>query len=303
LGRDLIAAERVAALSPRLLRETMGRWRADGMSAAVVGGRFRVLRAALGWGWGERLVDAHPIRAMRGPARPEPRRPLADEQVRALLQAAEVLLLEAVANDTGAGVSARRARHAEQALLLVRLAADTGARRGELAGLRVGDLSGRVLTISRAFSAGVLTTPKSGRARNVTVGATTAALWHTLVGQWAAREGRLVGPWLFSADPEHRVPARAERLGRWFDEVRDAAGVREASLHRLRHSVATFLVARGQILQAQARLGHADAATTLRVYAHALPGADLAVADAIEDHLQAVDDKPAATASGEAPTV
>jgi integrase len=67
--------------------------------------------------------------------------------------------------------------------------------------------------------------------------------------------------------------------------------------------VATFLVARGQILQAQARLGHADAATTLRVYAHALPGADLAVADAIEDHLQAVDDKPAATASGEAPTV
>jgi integrase len=49
--------------------------------------------------------------------------------------------------------------------------------------------------------------------------------------------------------------------------------------------VATFLVARGQILAAQARLGHADAATTLREYAHALPLTDGAVADAIDRHL------------------
>jgi integrase len=133
----------------------------------------------------------------------------------------------------------------------------------------------------------------------VTVGATTAALWHALVGEWAARAGRPVGPWLFSPDPEHRVPARAERLGRWFDEVRDAAGVPEASLHRLWHSVATFLVGRGQIPQAQARLGHADASITLRVYAHALPGADLAAADAIEDHLQAARDDTARAAGGD----
>ena len=35
----------------------------------------------------------------------------------------------------------------------------------------------------------------------------------------------------------------------------------------------------------QARLGHADAATTLREYADALPLADGSVADAINDHL------------------
>ncbi len=102
--------------------------------------------------------------------------------------------------------------------------------------------------------------------------------------------GGTVGPWLFSPDAEHRIPVRAERLGRWFDEVRIAADVPEASLHRLRHSVATFLVARGQVMQAQHRLGHADAATTLRVYAHALPGTDTTVADAIDDHLQAAAD-------------
>jgi hypothetical protein len=39
---------------------------------------------------------------------------------------------------------------AEQALLLVRVAVESGARRGELAVLRHGDVNGRVLTISAA---------------------------------------------------------------------------------------------------------------------------------------------------------
>jgi len=62
-------------------------------------------------------------------------------------------------------------------------------------------------------------------------------------------------------------------------------------LHRLRHSVATFLAARGQILQAQARLGHRDAAPTLRDYSYALPLTDRNVADAIDAHL----DQPVTT--------
>src|SRR3954451_12072581 len=82
-------------------------------------------------------------------------------------------------------------------------------------------------------------------------------------------------------------PASARRGGHRprFTAIRDEAGVPDATLHRLRHSVATFLVARGQILQAQARLGHADAATTLREYAYALRVTDGQVADAIDDHL------------------
>jgi hypothetical protein len=44
-------------------------------------------------------------------------------------------------------------------------------------------------------------------------------------------------------------------------------------------------VARGQILQAQARLGNADAATTLREYAYALPLTDQVVAEQIDRHL------------------
>jgi hypothetical protein len=39
--------------------------------------------------------------------------------------------------------------------VLVRLAADSGARRGELAARRLSDLDGRVLTIERSLSGGV----------------------------------------------------------------------------------------------------------------------------------------------------
>ena len=46
------------------------------------------------------------------------------------------------------------------------------------------------------------------------------------------------------------------------------------TLHRLRHTVATTLVSQGNILQAQYRLGHRDAATTLRIYSHVLPLTD-----------------------------
>ena len=49
--------------------------------------------------------------------------------------------------------------------------------------------------------------------------------------------------------------------------------------------MATFLVAHGEILPAQARLGHADVATTLREYAYALPLTDKPVADPLNQYL------------------
>ena len=58
-------------------------------------------------------------------------------------------------------------------------------------------------------------------------------------------------------------------------------------MHRLRHSVATFLVGRGELLRAQQRLGHRDPSTTLRNYAHAMPLEDETVADDIDELLGA----------------
>ena len=195
LVADPIAATRVHALNPRLLRATVTTWQHAGASDAVAAARVRVLRSAVGWAWDERLIDLHPVRFMRGPGRVPPRRPLAEDDVRAMIATAELRLLEAHANHEATGrPSTQRLHRAEQDLLLVRVAADTGARRGELAALRLDDLEGRVLRIERAFSAGVLTTPKAGRGRVLTLGATTASLWHTLVERWQQRAGGPVGP-------------------------------------------------------------------------------------------------------------
>ncbi len=71
-------------------------------------------------------------------------------------------------------------------------------------------------------------------------------------------------------------------LGRWFGALAREAGHPDVTLHRLRHSAATNLVSRGDILHAQSRLGHADAATTLRVYSHAMPLTDADAAAVLE---------------------
>jgi integrase len=281
-----LARSRVVSLTPHQVRRAEARWVAAGASDSVISGRFRVLHAAIGWAYDERIIDHHPIRHMAGPSRPEPRRPLTDSEVARLLCTAETRVLEAVANDDGSTRARARRHRSDQDLLLARLAADAGARRGELAALQLSDLDGRVLHILRAESAGTITSRKSDRSLTLTLGATTARLWQTLATEWAQREAPApLGPWLFCSDAAHHRRLTAGALGHRFAGLRDDAGVAGAGLHRLRHNVATFLVARGEILQAQARLGHRDAATTLREYAYALPLTDTDVADALDGHL------------------
>ena len=60
---------------------------------------------------------------------------------------------------------------------------------------------------------------------------------------------------MFSADPSHASRLTTGGLGHWFAQLCQAAGMPEVTLHRLRHTVATVLVGRGEILQAQYRSG------------------------------------------------
>jgi len=187
----------------------------------------------------------------------------------------------------GTASSLRALHKAEQVRLLVRLAADSGARRGELVALSFDDLDGRVLTIARAASGEQVGPTKTRQVRRLTLGQTTAELWRASEVTWRQRTTGTseFGEWLFSRDLDHRRRLTTSGLGHWFAELRDEAGLNGVSLHRLRHTVATYLVGRGDLLQAQYRLGHRDASTTLRNYAHAMPLADQAIADDIDEML------------------
>lgn len=292
LAADPIAARRVTTLTPEIARAAIARWHAGGAQPSVLSGRFRALRAALGWAYDQRIIDRHPLDGMRGPPQPLPRLHAPPGDVIRLLRHAERVVEKMQADDDGGASARRRLHRAEQTLLLVRLAADTGARRGELTALKIGDLEGRVLTISRAVSMEMLGPTKTRRVRRLTVGVATAALWHGLVVRWASRlaENEALSEWLFSRDLDHATRMTTSHAAHSFSRLRTEACVPGVTLHRLRHTVATFLVGRGDLLKAQHRLGHREASTTLRNYAHALPLEDEEAADAIDELLAASDD-------------
>lgn len=144
-----------------------------------------------------------------------------------------------------------------------------------------------MLTIERGVSGEEVGPTKTKRIRRLTLGRTTVDLWRASETTWRQRldADTEFGEWLFSRNLDHRRRLTAGGLGHWFAELRDEAGLDGVSLHRLRHTVATYLVGRGDLLQAQHRLGHRDASTTLRNYAHAMPLEDQSIADDIDEML------------------
>lgn len=287
LSADRIATIRVSSLRPEAVRHAIAVWSAADASVSVVSGRFRVLRSSLGWAHSEGIIDRNPTGHMRGPPRPATRMhiPLAD--VTALIEASDRRVSTAVARHDASIRSAKSLHKEEQIQLLVRLAADSGARRGELVALQFGDLDGRVLTIERGASGDEIGPTKTRQVRRLTLGRRTAELWRAREDSWKQRvvEEGAFGPWLFSRDLDHGRRLTTSALGHWFSKLRDDAGLHGVSLHRLRHTVATYLVGKGELLQAQQRLGHRDASTTLRNYAHAMPLQDIAVAEGLDEVL------------------
>lgn len=69
---------------------------------------------------------------------------------------------------------------------------------------------------------------------------------------------------------------RPTTISRAFSRIRDSCGLpREVTFHSLRHTHASWLIANGCDLKTLSeRMGHADEATTLRIYGHLMPGRD-----------------------------
>ena len=147
---------------------------------------------------------------------------------------------------------------------VVRAAAYTGLRMGELRALRWSDVGEDVLTVSRALSAGVESGTKGGRVRYV-----------PLVPQAKAAFDRLRDRRDFTGANELAFcnylgrTLDASALRRRFKCARDAAGLRPLRFHDLRHTYGSLLAAAGvPVTDIQAAMGHADIQTTAR-YLHA----------------------------------
>jgi integrase len=180
----------------------------------------------------------------------------------------------------------------------LRLAAITGARRGELCALRWTDLDlhGGLLSISRSIVDGrtdslIEKDTKTHSSRKLTLDDQTKGVLEELRSRHLERAAACsvslpASAFVFSDSPDGKVPWRPARMTRAFEHLCETVGLSGVRLHDLRHFAATrMLVAGVPIKTVSGRLGHANAATTLNVYAHFLETSDAEAAKVLSDIL------------------
>ena len=173
----------------------------------------------------------------------------------------------------------------------IRLAADTGLRRGELCGLqwRDFDFKAGTLTVRRnlqySTAKGVYAaTPKSGKTRVVDIGPDVLALLRQLRDEQASS---CISKWVFTQDgsPEPMFPQSPTKYFRTFGKK---YGIEDFHPHKLRHSFASIAITSGaDIASVSQKLGHADKSTTLRMYTHADQESMKRASDIFRDALKA----------------
>jgi integrase len=269
VAADPIGNMSVASIGVSDVDRWVGRLRRAGVGEGSIRNQHTVLRSALQqavrWEW----IATNPASSapIESPKRQQ-QRTLTNDEVRAVIIAA--------------------ADVHELAPLAFRLGAEMGARRSELAALRwdkfAGDkvvVDGQIIVSTNAegVRAPRLKPTKTGSRRVVTLSAPLLAM----VEEARAKYGHAT-TWLFTPDV---APPNPDRIGWWWRRSRELAGIEPHwRLHDLRHWSATEAIASGQDVRTVAnRLGHADPAMTLRVYAHAVGAADEALAQILGDAL------------------
>jgi integrase len=264
LGRK--AVNRVTTLELDNVYATLS---SSGVGKVMVHKVHALLHAALKQGVKWQMLASNPAEHATPPplpsARTEEKTPTAVE--------VRTLLAKADAEDADFG-------------MLVRLAATTGARRGELVALRWADvdLDAGVLFVRRALIAVKGETfeksTKSGKARRVALDASTVAALRQHRIRCAERSLEAGAPlaedaFVFSPRPGNTEPWHPSSVTHRFGKLAKSAGVPKATFHGLRHFHCTALIAGGEdVVTVGARVGHARPSITHDIYSHALPEKD-----------------------------
>jgi integrase len=156
---------------------------------------------------------------------------------------------------------------------IVRLAATTGARRGEILGLKWLDVDRDppVLRFRRTVAEGenglvVKRGLKTSTSKVLDIDADTLAALDHLPTPHSG--------YLFS-DDKGATPWHPSRLTKSYRRWQRKLEIDSGRFHDLRHLHASVLLSQGHPVNAvAARLGHASPTVTLSVYAHVLPGQD-----------------------------
>ena len=84
-------------------------------------------------------------------------------------------------------------------------------------------------------------------------------------------------------------PMYPDTLTKWFKQFLERHNLRHVTLHSLRHTNATIMIAEGtDIRTVSNRLGHAQTSTTLNIYTHALDSKDKQAAEKLDSILHIV---------------
>lgn len=183
---------------------------------------------------------------------------------------------------------------------IILLLINTGLRRGELCGLEWKDIdfTNAVLYVRRNTlylpDRGIYDdTPKTASSqRAIKIPANCIPMLKEYRAWQAAERLKLGDQWLehdrlftrWNGEPVH-----PDTLTNWFSDFVKRSNLPPVTIHSLRHTNATLLIAAGTNLRTvSARLGHAQTSTTANVYSHAIQSADAAAAETLDDILKPI---------------
>lgn len=285
VGADIVPAlgwVRVQSLYPEHVEQLVRELEADGRGPVTIRRVHATLSSALAWGVKRGKLLHNPAAHVELPAvESEERQPWDALQIVTFLAQAEA--------------------EGEPFLPLFELLAGSGLRRGEGLALRWRDLDldMRTVTIRANYTAGgVLGSPKT-KASAATVGISRRVV--NALRRHAEATGADVDGDGLVFPAEDGGPIRPERVLRHLRSVTRRAGLPEITVHDLRHSCATMMLAQGYSLaKVSKQMRHASYSITVDRYGHMQQETSVEVADGVGDLLDAAQAEASAMARARA---
>lgn len=239
---------KISQITPATVERWIGGLQEKGLKRLTVKHMTVIFNQIMAYAVRHKLIDNNPVRdADRPRKRPE------DEMTVTVLNPEQIRTFLGVVHD-----------EKEHALFMT--AVMTGARKGEIMGLRWSDIDyeKKQIYIRRTFNHGRFFAPKT-RGSIRAIDCPPALI--TELRKWKIRSGGKDESLIFSR--ENGEPLNGVTSWRHFKNALQEAGCPEIRFHDLRHTYASLLIAQGEnIKYIQTQLGHATPMMTLNVYSH-----------------------------------